>query len=191
VHDHGSVTRWLTQLAAGDTAAAGPLWERYYGRMVGLARARLGRTPLRAADEEDVALSAFHQFCRAASDGRFARLANRDDLWQLLVVLTARKAVDLYKHQARQKRTGEVSGLDADVPGPDEDPALEAAFADELRSLFDRLPPEVRAVAELRLDGLEKDEIAARLGCTVRTVDRRLVLVRSYWEDATLSAERN
>jgi hypothetical protein len=36
----GSVTNWLARLKAGDPAAARPLWERYFHRLVGLARRR-------------------------------------------------------------------------------------------------------------------------------------------------------
>jgi hypothetical protein len=56
----GSVTHWLQLLKAGDSAAAQPLWERYFRRLVGFARTKLQGLPRRAADEEDVALSAFH-----------------------------------------------------------------------------------------------------------------------------------
>jgi hypothetical protein len=65
----GSVTHWLNLLKAGDSAAARPLWERYFRRLVGLARTRLRGAPRQAADEEDVALSAFDSFCRAAEGG--------------------------------------------------------------------------------------------------------------------------
>lgn len=37
----GSVTRWLDQLQLGDSAAIGPLWQRYFHRLVGLARKKL------------------------------------------------------------------------------------------------------------------------------------------------------
>jgi WD40 repeat protein len=80
----GSVTHWLGLLRAGDAVAAQPLWEGYFRRLVGLARARLQGVPRRAADEEDVALSAFDSFCQGAQAGRFPRLADRDDLWQVL-----------------------------------------------------------------------------------------------------------
>jgi hypothetical protein len=80
----GSVTHWLQLLKAGDQAAAPPLWEGYFRRLVGLARQRLPGIPRRAADEEDVALSAFDSFCRGAERGQFPRLNDRDDLWQLL-----------------------------------------------------------------------------------------------------------
>src|SRR4051812_6051196 len=51
------VTLWLRQLEGGDQDAARLLWQRYYRELVELARARLGQTPRRIADEEDVALS--------------------------------------------------------------------------------------------------------------------------------------
>jgi hypothetical protein len=78
----GSVTRWLEQLKAGEQAAVQQLWTRYYARLVRLAREKLGAAPRQAADEEDVALSAFDSFCRAAEAGRFPRLLDRDDLWR-------------------------------------------------------------------------------------------------------------
>lgn len=76
----GSVTRWIDALQAGDRAAAQRLWERYFPRLVGLARARLQGAPRRAADEEDVALSAFDSFCRCAERGRFPDLVDRESL---------------------------------------------------------------------------------------------------------------
>src|SRR5215471_7618917 len=91
----GSITHWLDLLKAGDRAAARPLWQRYFRLLVARARAALGSAPRRAADEEDVALSAFHSFCRGAEHGRFPRLDHRDDLWHILLMLTARKAAHL------------------------------------------------------------------------------------------------
>jgi len=61
------------------------LWERYFRRLVGLARKKLRAAPRRAADEEDVALSAFDSFCRGAKLDRFPQLHDRLDVWQLLV----------------------------------------------------------------------------------------------------------
>src|SRR5262249_30277678 len=85
-----SVSQWLAQLKGADAAAAQKLWERYSRRLVGLARLKLKGSPRRTADEEDVALSAFASFCQGAEQGRFPQLADRDNLWRLLVVLTAR-----------------------------------------------------------------------------------------------------
>jgi DNA-directed RNA polymerase specialized sigma24 family protein len=181
--DAGSITTWVGRLVAGDGNAAGPIWDRYFGRMVNLAA---GRLPGLKADAEDVALSAFFQFCRAAADDRFAQLGGRDDLWHLLVVLTARKATDWRRRQTAQKRGGPALALQGDAAGPEGgDPALAAAVADEVRALFDRLDdPELREIATLKLDGYSNEEIADRLRCTTRTVFRRLALIRDIWEDA-------
>jgi hypothetical protein len=68
------------------------LWERYFRRLVGLARPRLDNTARRAADEQDVALSALASVFRGVEEGRFPQLGDRDDLWRLLVTVTVRKA---------------------------------------------------------------------------------------------------
>jgi hypothetical protein len=104
---HGSITAWIDQLRAGDPAAAQPLWQGYFQRMVGLARQKLrGRLRTAMAGAEDVALSAFDSFCRGAEQGRFPQLADRDDLWRLLFVITERKAIDLVKHENAIRRGG-------------------------------------------------------------------------------------
>lgn len=178
--DEGSITTWLNRLSAGDADAASPIWDRYFQRMVALA---VGRLPGLKADAEDVALSAFYQFCRAAADHRFAKLASRDDLWHLLVVLTARKAVDWRKFHTAQKRTGPTQALSEDVADRVTDPALAAVVTDEIRGLFDKLGDEdLRTIARLKLEGHTNEEIAGRLNCTTRTVMRRLALIRDLWE---------
>src|SRR5262249_9246418 len=53
------VTLWISQLKEGQRAAVGLLLQRYFGRLVQLARARLQALPGLAAADEDVALSAF------------------------------------------------------------------------------------------------------------------------------------
>ena len=76
----------------------------YFRRVVGLARRRLRGVPRRAADEEDVALSAFDSFFAAAAAGRFPQLADRHNLWPLLVSITAHKCVDLVRRESRHRR---------------------------------------------------------------------------------------
>jgi DNA-directed RNA polymerase specialized sigma24 family protein len=90
----GSITHCIQLLKAGERAATQQLWERYFQRLVGLARAHLRDAPRRVADEEDVALSAFESFYQRAERGQFPQLNDRDDLWQLLVIVTVREAID-------------------------------------------------------------------------------------------------
>src|SRR5262249_6413508 len=101
-----SVTRLIGMLKEGDRAAAQQLWEAYFARLVGLARGRMRSTSRRFADEEDVALSAFDSFYRRAEQGQFPQLEDRDDLWQVLFVITVRKAINLVHYQGRASRGG-------------------------------------------------------------------------------------
>ncbi len=183
----GSVTCWISQLQAGDQAAADPLWERYFERMVALARMRLLRAPRLAADEEDVALSAFHSFCRAAEQGRFPNLDDRDDLWRLLVVLTTRKAAHLIRDGSRLKRGGGGRGgeeeVDLDlVAGEEPDPEFVAEVAEESRRLLSRLDETQRSIVMWKMEGYTNEEIAGKLACVPRTVERKLRLILEIWE---------
>ncbi len=193
-----SVSQWLSLLQSdGDAAAAQRLWERYFHRLVGLARVKLQGQPRRAADEEDVALSAFANFCRAAEAGRFPRLADRHDLWRLLVTLTERKAYNLVRDERRQKRGGGAVLGEAGLLRPDDSspeglnqfagreptPEFAAEVAEECRLLLDRLGnAELQTIAVWKMEGDTVPEIATRLGCALTTVQRRLRLIRQIWE---------
>jgi hypothetical protein len=102
----GSVTHWIVQLKAGDQAPVGPLWDRYFQRLVGLARKRLYGIRPGDGDGEGIALEAFASLWRGTVQGRFVQLTDRDDLWRLLVVITVRKTIDL---QTRQRRKNSIS----------------------------------------------------------------------------------
>jgi DNA-directed RNA polymerase specialized sigma24 family protein len=180
---HGSVTIWLDQLKAGDPAAAKPLWDGYFARLVGLARQRLKAGPRAAADEEDVALSAFDSFCRAAAGGRFPRLDDRDDLWHVLLVLTTRKAAGLVRHETREKRGGRKSAVDpAAAVEPSLPPDVSAELADSFSRLIEVLgDASLRQVALWKLEGDTNAEIAVKLGRAVPTVERKLAAIRAIW----------
>jgi DNA-directed RNA polymerase specialized sigma24 family protein len=186
-----SITVWIKQLRAGDDAAARELWDRYYRNMVDLARRKLVGTPRRSADEEDVALSAFKSFCHAALNGRFSKPLNGDNLWQLLFTLTARKAVDLVRRENSQKRKGSlhVSDFDLDLlVSPELAPDFAAQIAEQRHYLMEQLgDPQLRQIAEWKMDGFTSAEIAARSGCTERTVERKLRVIRRLWNEEAKS----
>ena len=194
----GSVSHWIEQLKAGDHAAAQPLWESYFRRLVGLARKKLRDAPRRMADEEDVALSAFNSFCRGAERGQFPQLHDRDNLWRLLVTITARKAFDLVRDEHRQKRGGgDVLGESAllgrsddaaaeaglaQVIGREPTPEFAAQVAEECQRLLDRLnSAELRSIAVWKMEGDTTDQIAAKLDCAPSTVERKLRRIRGVW----------
>jgi RNA polymerase sigma factor (sigma-70 family) len=197
---HGSVTAWIDHLRAGDRAAAQPLWERYFQRLVGLAQAKLRRRlPTAMAGPEDVALSAFDSFCRGAEQGRFPQLSDRDDLWHLLLVITERKAIDLVNHEKAQKRgegkvrhevsiAGEstVTAPFDKIAGREPTPEEAAQVAEQCRRLLDILADEtLRTVAVAKMEGCTNEEIAKRLKCSVPTVERKLNRIRKIWGKET------
>jgi DNA-directed RNA polymerase specialized sigma24 family protein len=196
VSSEGSVSHWIRLLKAGERAAAQPLWETYCQRLVALARSKLQNTPRQAADEEDAALSAFDSFCRRAEQGQFPQLHDRHDLWQVLVMLTARKAWQIARDSCREKRGGGKILLESDLPAADDSgedgltrvvgreptPEFAAQVAEEFQRQLERLPDaELRSIALWKMEGYTNEEIAARLNCVPRTVERRLRVIRALW----------
>jgi DNA-directed RNA polymerase specialized sigma24 family protein len=191
----GSVTRFLALVRAGDPAGAEQLWQRYFRRLVGLARKKLQDAPRRVADEEDVALSAFDSFCRNAEQGRFPQLFDRDGLWRLLVVFTARKASHLLRDEGRQKRGGGAACAEEADGEPDEETVLEqvlsreptpemaAEVAEECRRLLAALGDRrLEEIARWRMEGFTVEEIAEKVGSVARSVRRKLQMIRGIWE---------
>jgi RNA polymerase sigma factor (sigma-70 family) len=188
-----SVSCWLGPLQRGDEVAARQLWQRYYERLVGLARRKL-RDLRHHEAAEDVALGAFDSFCRGVHQGRFPQLTDRESLWRLLVIITARKAAHHRRDERRLKRGGPNAG--SGPVGDDREATLEqivsreptpefaAEAADQCRHLLRRLgAPELQSIALWRMEGYTVEEIAQKLSCDARTVKRRLDLIRRLWEE--------
>jgi DNA-directed RNA polymerase specialized sigma24 family protein len=188
----GSITAWIGDLKTGGDGAAQALWERYFEQLVDLAHKRLHGASQADGDAEDAALGAFDSFCRGVKQGRFPRLDDRNDLWRILVVLTQRKVADQIRHEMAQRRGGRIvhgeamlerigSGLDQ-LPGLEPTPEFAAMVAEEYQDRLDSLTSEtLRQIAVWKLEGYTADEVAARLGCTRRAVQRKLALIRREW----------
>ncbi|OAI53206.1 hypothetical protein AYO44_16175 [Planctomycetaceae bacterium SCGC AG-212-F19] len=176
------ITVWIDQLKDGQDAVVQELLERYFQRLVGLARARLHGRPGLAAYDEDVALSAFKSLCLGAKAGNFPRLNDRDDLWRLLALLTVRKAIDLVRRRKREAPLdqGELERLLSEEPSPE----LAGELTDEYQRLLDRLgDPQLQTIALWKVEGFSNEEIAGRLGCAVRSVERKLQRIRALWQE--------
>ena len=192
-----SITRLIANLKAGDQRAAQELWESYYQRLASFARVKLGDMPRRVADEDDVAVDAFHSLCRGAQRGRFRKLCDRDDLWQLLVVISSRKAADQIERERRQKRGGgkvrdesaflasdssSINGIDQ-VIGDEPTPEFLAIMSEDFDQLLNRLNDEMlRRIALLKLEHHTNEEIAVKVGLSLRAIERKMSLIRMIWE---------
>ncbi|MFT7630273.1 MAG: RNA polymerase sigma factor (sigma-70 family) [Mariniblastus sp.] len=182
----------LEQLRDGNPEAAREIWEACYPRLVLLARKRLEGLSRKMKDEEDVALSALKSFFKAAEMGRFPDLRDADDLWRLLCSMTIRKAIDVRRYEGRRPALGEshLGNPNIEKGGLHELPADvdEAAFAEriseELEHRLAELAPDLRELAIAKLEGYSNAEISERLNIALRTVERRLHLIRRKWESA-------
>ena len=197
----GSVTHWVEALRAGNRDAAQHLWERYGPELVRLARQQLRRLRVRCrvSNEEDVAQVAFFNFCHGAEQGRFPRLENRNRLWAVLMCITARKAIDLWNYERREKRVKEVGesvlgvllgtedgccGIDQ-VEGREPPPDVALREAEMFLRLLAKLPREdLRRIALMKMEGYTNAEIAASLRRSVKTVELKLSVIRAYLRKA-------
>ena len=74
-----------------------------------------------------------------------------------------------------------VGGMDQ-FSSQEPTPEFAAEMAEQCQRLLDRLGQgELRSVALWKMEGYSVDEIAAKLGCAPRTVDRKLWVIRSLW----------
>ena len=183
----GSVTHWISELKEGDQAVAQQeLWNRYFSRLVALARAKLRNAPRRVEDEEDVALSAMNSFFRGARRRRYPELCDRTQLWPLLVRITARKAVNQLKRHRAKKRGGGVDDSEdiEKIVGHEPTPELAAEVAEQCNRLLGALENNsLRKVARMKLEGYTNSEIAEELDVVERTVGRKLRHIRRLWSE--------
>jgi RNA polymerase sigma factor (sigma-70 family) len=194
-----SVSEWIGQLKQGEAEAAQRLWRRYARRLIEYARKSLGTAPKRIADEQDVAQSVFGSLFDGAAGGRFDDITNRDELWWLLMAITKHKVVDLVRREGAWKRgpgpelqelqprireeaktrgRRALEQLIGDEPTPDFVVMLHEEHQRLLAMLRDDC---LRKVATARIEGYTIPEIAADLGITSRSVERKLRLIRSKW----------
>ena len=194
------LTQWIHRLTDGDPEAAERVWEAYFQKLVQIARKKLSGVTLRAADEEDIALSAMHSFCRGMVQKKFAWVNDSHDLWKLLVTLTARKATAHMRNHFRMKRGGGAvrgesiflnHGQDhdsshfhgiADVLGKEPTPELANGVVENCQQLLSLLKDErLHQIAVMTLEGDSPTEIAEKMGCVRRTVERKLERIRDIW----------
>jgi DNA-directed RNA polymerase specialized sigma24 family protein len=105
-------------------------------------------------------------------------LTDRANLWPLLVVLTSRRVHDAIRYQ--QRRGGDDCPDELDhVISQEPTPEFEAMMSENVTRLLDKLDDPVhRQVAQGKLEGRENAEIARQLGCSERTVERKLQVIR-------------
>jgi RNA polymerase sigma factor (sigma-70 family) len=190
-----SITTWLERVKDGDEEAAAQLWEHYFRRLLGLARARLaGLRRQGVAGAEDVVLSAFNDFFAAVRSPKYGDLHGRNDLWRVLAKFVANKAKTLLDRELAEKRgggrvrgesafasadTGSSGGLGFDRKESHEpDPRLTVEIEEQLQKFLASLSDKEAEIACLRMEGYGTKEIAERVHLAPVTVRHHLAVIR-------------
>lgn len=189
-----NVSHWINLVKTGDSVAATRIWQHYFDRLVRSVRGRLYGQNRAVSDEEDIVLSVFESFYNAAENGRFPDLSDRNDLWRLLLRMAARKVVDKRRHDLRQRRGGTVrihsldhtddngavnDGRIMEAIGDEPSPVMVLMMQESVEQLFSHLGVgQLQDLAGAKLEGYSNAELAQRFGCSERTIERRLHLIR-------------
>lgn len=162
----------MRRLTAGDQQALGEIFDQYGSRCYALARRLLGE----AALAEDAVQEAFLALWRAPE--RFD--AERGSLATFLLTLTHRRAVDVLRREALQRR-GRVATdeglveLPASEPGTAEQAEVKMRGA-EVREALKELPaPQRETLLLAYFQGYTQREIASITGTPLGTVKTRML----------------
>ncbi len=199
------VSLWIDELRQADEVAAHKVWAHFAARLHQLARKRMRAKTKRVYDEEDVVQSMFHSVCRGLAEGRFPDLQDRDSLWRLMLVITGQKISNRHRFDQQKRRdvrrnlTDSIFSESQTDLGPrlgtelisrEPTPEFVAEFQETSDRLFDALEEtDLQEIAMLRMEGYKDTEIADRLDCSQRTVQRRLTMIRQIWESRELLDE--
>jgi len=187
----------LDAMHKGEDWAFSAFFNKHYEQLVQFAKTKLGSFPLRTFDEEDVALSAINSLFKCLRENRF-EAQNSIELWQILISITKNKLIDRRREQHAQKRGGgKVRGdsvwaqtgennLFYEQPDTRQSltPDAQVELLETTDMLFQRLEDDkTREVAQLLLAGYRINDIAEKLNCVRRTVERRITHIRKLWSE--------
>lgn len=171
------------------------LFAALFPRACKVARRQLHK-PLRTADEEDIALSAFAQMCARLSKRQLDPMQTPDQFWRVLRVIVSQKTIDYQRRAAAQIRGGgKVRGESAiDTPGDSgirgleqisdirPDGACLVMLEEQKQHLLAELDNDtLRSIALWKMEDMSNEEIAKRLDVCVRTVERKVSIIRKRW----------
>jgi len=186
-----SVTMWVEHLRAGDPRAAGLLHDRYRAALLRSMRDRFPAAITATGDEDDLVQSVFCELWKSASAGKLNVVEDRQSFWWLLWTIARNKAVSRIRTTHAQKRGGQVvqfsqvENSQHDVEATVDLRSLPAdiveEFVDQQERLFQLLEGAEREVASYKLEGYDHPAIASKLGVTVRTVERKVAIIRGKW----------
>lgn len=186
----GSITEAILALGNSDSDAVQKLWDRYFQKLCGFVEGQMYQRHKRHFSADQLAADAFREIAAGLQKNAFNSVRNRDELWQMLMLIASRRTISAGIRQDRLIRGGgNVHGesvfgsggmenlidfLERD-PGPEEWSELQ-----ELKNLLhQRLPTDLhRRIADLRLALYSVAEIAEQVTRTEVNVNHHLQRIR-------------
>ena len=200
-----SMTAWLAKLGGGDECAHQAIWERYFVRMVQLAQRRLGDLPPAAVwgqTRRTSRSSALSQFRAGSEEGAVSEvgrpgrpLEGARDNYRPQGGQPTPSAPDAKTWCRKRLRRNQFAGAAATgtvrpsiwisswdrIPTPESAVMIAETMAELMKLLSDDT---LRSVASQKLEGYTNDQIAERLQCTTRRIERKLNVIRRLWAGA-------
>lgn len=174
-------------LRSGDAAAVRRFWNEYGPLLHDVAERRLAPVLRRRVSAEDVVQSVCRTFLRRVKGGELV-LEDAERLWHLLCAIAIAKTREQARYHGRQKRSAHREvGLEPGDTGAELVDALPdpeaVAVAGEIEAEINSLDDEERQIVLLKIADFTNDEIAAKLGCSERTVRRLINKVRDRFAE--------
>jgi RNA polymerase sigma-70 factor (ECF subfamily) len=172
----------LWRVKKGSADAATELYLRYAGRLGALARAKSSRELAVKISPEEIVQSVFGSFFRGTKNGCYDIPAG-EELWGLFLVIALNKIRNKGAFYLAAKRDSRIT------KGNDELEAHAGSFEDDdqfalkileisIGESLEDFPDNYRQIVDLRVQGYEIEEIAARTKHSKRTVERIMQEVR-------------
>jgi RNA polymerase sigma factor (sigma-70 family) len=169
----------------GDQDAARKIVERYFDRLLVLARRRISQRLASRVDPEDIVQSVFRTFFVRLKEGQFV-FQDEDDLCKLLMRITLHKTLRQVAFHKAAKRDPNLETNQGDhhreqlLSILDKEPSAEAsiAFLDQLEHFLGQFEEQTGQILKMRLEGYSNDEIAKELGIYDRKIRRAVERVR-------------
>ena len=152
----------------------------------------LGLVPEDTIDRE------MFRLCRALATRTIQEIETRDDFLRAFRAILERHIQDEKKRQEAGKRGGSrmikggrrsasLASCRSRCNDFESGPAGAQVISDDevesMLTFLDPCGPSLRRIATLSMQGLTNEEIAAELGVSLSTVERRLRTIRSAWKD--------
>jgi RNA polymerase sigma-70 factor (ECF subfamily) len=167
----------LSEFRSGNQDAASELYRRYAPRLRALAKVGHATDLASRLDCDDIVQSVFKSFFRGVRRGAYDIPAG-EELWHLFLAITLNKIRAKGVHHRAAKRDVRLTVRSRAIekyPDPrhsDEQAMLLLKMGVE--ETLSQLPERHRLVAELRMEDRGIAEIAGRLGCSRRSIERIL-----------------